>query len=233
MDSRLYNKEIDCPVCLRKFNITLVKSKISKVLERDSDFLTRYDGINPFFYEAYICESCGYAALADKFSQIMDSEIRIIKNQLTPKWTKRSFDGERNFESALQAFKLVLYNATLRNLKSVEMAKICIRIAWIYRLKKDEKELIFLSNAANYYIEAYYNERFPIDKLDEVTCMYMVAELLRRIGNLDESIQWFGRLISSPEAKKNSSILEKARDQIYLAKSQHNKEIDEVQEIDA
>lgn len=218
MNEGLYNKTIKCPVCSKSFDITKVKSKASRVASRDSDFCVYYEGINPIFYDAYVCENCGYASLSDKFETIRENDSKIIKENITPRWNKRSFVGERTVDNALEAFKLTLYNMQLRKAKSSELAKVCIRIAWMYRIKKDEKETDFLKFALKNYVETYEKESLPADKLDEFTCMYMIAELNRRVGNTEEAVKWFSRLISSPEARKNPSLIEMARDQFQLAK---------------
>lgn len=221
VDKGLYNKTISCPVCGKEFEITRVKSRAIKVLSRDSDFCVHYEEINPLLYEAIVCENCGYSALIDKFEEISDKQEKLIKNEIGSRWNKRSFAGERNLDTAIDAFKLVLYNLHVRQAKPSEFAKVCLRIAWLYRFKKDYiKEKEFLSFALKNYNDAYQNERFPVDKLDESTCAYMIAELNRRVGNFDESLKWFSRLVSSPEARKNALIINNAREQILLLKDQ-------------
>lgn len=221
MEEALYNKELVCPVCQKKFNVTKVKAKFCRVSSRDSDFCTHYEGTNPLLYDVYVCELCGYAALSDKFEEISANDSKIILEKISPRWSKRSFSGERNLDSAIEAFKLALLNLHLRKAKNSEVAKICLRIAWLYRFKNDEeKEREFLQFALKCYNDTYEKERFPVDKLDEFTCMYMIAELYRRLGNNDEAVKWFSRLISSPEARKNASLIEKAREQFQLAKDQ-------------
>ncbi|MDP4092769.1 MAG: DUF2225 domain-containing protein [Bacillota bacterium] len=217
----LYNKKIECPVCMSQFEATKVRTKAIKVASRDADFCVYYEGTNPMFYDIQVCENCGYAASSDKFEQLGDSDRKKIKENISPRWNKRSFAGERNIDAAIETFKLALLNLHVRNAKNSEKARICLRIAWMYRLKKDEKEKEFLQFTLNCYKEIYEKERLPADKLDEVTCMYMIAELNRRVGNFDESVKWFSRMISSPEARKNASLLEKARDQFQLAKDQN------------
>ena len=66
----------------------------------------------------------------------------------------------------------------------------------------------------------YQKERFPLDKLDEMTCMYIIAELFRRVGKLDDSILWFSRIVSSAAARSNPKLIDMARDQYQLAKDQ-------------
>lgn len=219
MNEHLYEKEMKCPICSKSFKVTKVKAKGCKVASRDTDFCVYYEGLNPLFYDVWICENCGYAAQAEKFEGITGNDSRKIASTITPRWNKRSFNGERTVEQAIETFKLALINLQVRGAKSSEFAKVCVRIAWLYRAKKEEeKELEFLRYALKHYTDTYEKERFPVDKLDEFTCMYMIAELHRRVGNNEESIKWFSRLISSPDARKNGNLIEMARDQFQLVK---------------
>lgn len=218
MDERIYNKEIVCPVCLEKIIITKVKSKVCKVLERETDFFVRYEGINPLLYEVWVCEKCGYASLADKFEAIPVKDTKLIAENISAKWKKRSFYGERSVDEAIEAFKLALLNLKVRNSKASEVAKVCIRLAWLNRLKNDENEKQFLGFALRSYSEAFEKERFPIDKLDEYTCMYIIGELNRRLGYTEEATRWFSRIISSPDARRNKHLLDMTRDQYLMLK---------------
>jgi hypothetical protein len=148
-----------------------------------------YENINILFYDVWVCENCGYAALQDKFEGLFTKDIKVIKENISSHWTQRSFTGERDVNHAIEAFKLALLNLKVRNAKSSEVAKVCLRIAWLYRFKQDEEEIKFLNFALKAYTDAYQNERFPLDRLDENTCMYIIAELYRRVGNYEEAIQ--------------------------------------------
>jgi len=218
MNENLYNKDVTCPVCKKKISITKVKSKACRVSSRDTDFCVYYEGLNPLWYEVWVCENCGYASQADKFEEIADRDAKALLEKLAPKWKKRSYSGERDIDNAIETFKLLLYNLQLRKAESSDYAKVCIRIAWLYRLKKDEKEKEFIGHALKYYREAYEKERFPIDKLDENTCLYMIGELNRRVGNYEEAVKWLSRLISSPDARRNPALIETAREQYQLVK---------------
>ena len=220
MDSRLYNKKITCPVCTKQFDITKVKANGCKVQSVDSDLCVRYEGINPILYDVIICEHCGYAAQTDKFESITARDAKLILENVTPRWKKRSFAGERTIDTGIEAFKLALYTLHIRSAKNSELAKVCIRLAWLYRLLENPKEKEFLEFALRNYTQAFENERFPADKLDEFTCMYMIGELHRRTGNVEEAVKWFSRIISSPDARSNRRLLENTREQYALVKAQ-------------
>jgi len=221
MNDLLYNKKIMCPVCNREIEVTKVKTKACKVSSRDTDMCVHYENLNILFYDVWVCDNCGYAALQDKFEGLFTKDIKTIKNNISSHWIKRSFAGDRDVDKAIEAFKLALLTLKVRNAKNSELAKVCLRIAWLYRFKEDgPKEIEFLTFALTSYNDAYQKERFPLDKLDEITCMYIIAELFRRVGKLDESILWFSRIVSSAEARSKPQLIEMARDQYQLAKDQ-------------
>lgn len=221
MNDLLYNKKIHCPVCNKEIEVTKVKTKACKVKSRDTDMCVHYENINVLFYDVWVCENCGYAALQDKFEGLFTRDIKTIRDKIGSHWIKRSFTGERDVEKALEAFKLALLTLNVRGAKSSEIAKVCLRIGWLYRDKGDSaKENEFLNFALESYSTAYQQERFPLDKLDEMTCMYIIAELYRRVGKLDDAIVWFSRIVSSPEARRNPKLIDMARDQYQLAKDQ-------------
>jgi len=223
MDDRLYNKKLECPVCSNKIEVTQVKKMGYRIASRDTDFCVYYEGINPILYEPWVCEFCGYAALEEDFEGISEKGKDIIKKNVTPHWRARSFTGERDYQKAIEAYKLVIVSSKYLQAKSSTLAKISMRMAWIYRLENDPKEMDYLAFALKYYADAYEKESFPIAKMDESTCMYMIGELNRRLGNIDEAVKWFSKVLNSPEARKKPTLIESTREQYQLIKEELNK----------
>lgn len=218
MNECLYNKSLVCPACGKKIEVTKVKSKDCIISSRDTDFCVYYEGINPIFYEAWVCEFCGYASLSDQFENLSYVKAKIIKNNISCNWKSRKFSGDRDIDKAIEAYKLALLSLSCIKAKASELAKVCIRIAWLYRLKEDENEKIFLNHALNCYHEVYEKEDLPVGKLDKATCIYMIAELSRRLEKYEDAMFWFNKVIALPEAKSNKTLLDNARNQYYLAK---------------
>ncbi|NMB34203.1 MAG: DUF2225 domain-containing protein [Clostridium sp.] len=223
MIESLYNKKVVCPVCQKKIEITRVRSRHCIASSRDSDFCVYYQGPNPIFYEAWVCGNCGYAAHSDDFENISYKDTKIVKENITANWKPRDFTGERDVDGAIEAFKLVLYNLCKINANPIEFAKVCLRIAWFYRIKEDIREMEFLEYALKYYTKTYETQSFPIGKLDQYTCMYMIAELCRRLEKFDDALVWFNRVISSQEARRNKMLIENAREQYRIMKEQMDK----------
>lgn len=215
----VYNSKIECPVCNSEIEYTKVRSKIIRLIKQDSDFCPHYDGENPLFYEAVICPECGYGAHITSFSNINRYEKEKVRNSITKKWHKRCFTGHRTFDDALEAFKIVLLNLNNMDGQKSEIAKICMRIAWIYRYKEEPaNEKIYLNYALTNYKEAYSQEDLTEEgKLDEYTCLYIIGELSKRLELYEESTQWLSRLImcyADPQQKARipQRLIESARD---------------------
>lgn len=224
MNEFLYKKTVKCPVCEKNFEVAKLKIKGLRVIARDTDYCTHYEGLNPLFYDIWVCEHCGYAAQSEKYEEISGRDSKMIFEKLEPKWGKRKYNGERTVDVAIETYKLALLNLQIRQAKPSEFARICLRIGWLYRFKEDtEKEMEFLKHAVKYYDDTYQREKFPVDKLDEYTCLYMIGELNRRIGNLDAAVIWLGRLLSLPNARKNPNLIEVAREQFQLVKDSLSK----------
>ncbi len=220
----IYTSSVICPICDKKLDVTKVRSKFVKLVSQDEDFCPHYEGVNPIFYEAWICNFCGYAAHSTVFSEATNHDIKCVKEKITPKWTSRSFDGERDIQQALDAFKIVLYNLQVRGASLTEFGKVCLRIAWLYRYKGEwVNEYRFLKFSYDYYRQAYSGERLGENKPDEYTLMFIIGELARRLDFKEDAVSWFGRIVSAsarPDEKKKIQprMLEETRDLIALTR---------------
>ena len=219
MDSNLYNKKIVCPICNKNIEMTKMKMNSSKLEKKDTDLCPYYEGISPLYYDICVCEECGYAEFAEKFEYVKNAECALIKKNITVHWKKHEFTGDRDLDKAIESYKVALLNYQAKNAKFSDKAKVCLRLGWLYRFKNDiEKEKTFLNHALDNFTESYSKESFPIDKMDEATCMYLIAELHLRTGNPDESLKWFGKIISNQAGRNNSKVMDMTRDRLEEVK---------------
>lgn len=218
--SLLYTKTITCPVCNKTFKSLAVKSSAYKLNSRDSDLFMRYFLINPYFYDVWICEDCGYAAMKADFLNVKSYEIDSVAENITPRWKKKNYPEIYDVNIAIERYKLSLLNYVVMKSKSSKKAVNCLKIAWMYRLidseSAKEKELLFMKESLTGFEYAYYNESFPIYGMDSFTIMYLIGELNRRVGNYDNALLWFSKVITTPGVK--SKLKEMARTQKDLAR---------------
>jgi uncharacterized protein (DUF2225 family) len=218
--SALYNKEVTCPVCGRSFKAIAIKSSAIRMLKKDSDFFIRYSTINPYFYDVWLCNSCGYAAMKVDFHTLRSAEIEAIQKSITPKWNGRMYPEVYNVHIAIERYKLSLLNYVITNSKSSKKAINCMKLAWMYRLIETddakEMELVFLNQALEGLSDAYYCEDFPIYGMDKYSAMFLIGELNRRLGHSDNSLVWFSNVITTPNVPQK--LKELARDMKDLIK---------------
>jgi len=220
--SPVYSKEVTCPVCNHVFKATAVKSSAYRMIKKDSDFFIRYSQINPYFYDVWVCNSCGYSAMKSDFHTLRSIEIEQVQKSISPKWHGRTYPDTYDVHVAIERYKLSLLNYVITNAKSSKKAINCMKLAWMYRLLETEEaeqmELMFLKQALEGLSDAYYCEAFPIYGMDKYNVMYLIGELNRRIGNTENSLVWFSNVITTPNVKQ--SLKELARDMKDLIKAE-------------
>lgn len=196
MKDHIFDKSVVCPVCNNHFKTKAVKSKSPRILSKDSDFFIRYNIANPYFYDVWICNSCGYAAMKSDFEKLRSFRQELVRSNVTPKWKPREYPAILDANMAIERYKLALLNAVLTKMPSSTKAMISLKISWMYRFLEDsEHENNFLVQALEGFNDAYINEPFPIYGLQRDSLMYLLGDLNRRIGNDDEALRWYSKAI--------------------------------------
>lgn len=196
--NHLFDKQVICPVCDSHFKTKTVKSKSPRVVSKDSDFFVRYSVANPYFYDVWICNSCGYAAMKSDFEKLKPHKKDLVLSNVTPKWKPREYSDILDEKLAIERYKLALLNAVLINLPDSTKAMISLKIAWMNRLlENSDQERLFLKQALEGFNDAYMKEIFPIYGLQRDSLMYLLGELNRRLGNDQDALVWYSKTIVS------------------------------------
>lgn len=214
----LYDKKVNCPICNNEFSTKKVRFSKLKLIERDSDFLSHYKEINPLIYSILVCPNCGYAAVEDRYKKISNDDRQIILDEISSKWCQRSFGHIRDIDSGIESQKLALYIGELLEYKKLELASLCLNIAWLYRIKEEEEEYRFLELAKELYEFSYYNESLINSNMDQLKLAYLIGELNRRLGNKEEALKWFNVVISDSDLKFNKALENLVREQWRLTR---------------
>ncbi|WP_426348412.1 DUF2225 domain-containing protein [Alloiococcus sp. CFN-8] len=209
--SAIYLKTIKCPLCHREFKEPALKTSSLRILKRDSDNFTYYKGETPYFYEVFLCNGCGYAAMNNDFNNMKDYQKEKILKNITVKWTPRAYNTPYDERIAIERYKLALITTIISEGKKSTIGMILLRIAWMYRSLGEAEELLYLKEALTALEEAYNLEEFPIYNLDELNLKYLLGELNRRLGNDIEALKYLGDVITSSKATPRLKNL--ARDQ--------------------
>ncbi len=223
----IFEKSYTCPVCDFEFKSKMVRTGKVRLGGADSDLRPKYIGVDSLKYDAIMCPHCGYTALNRYFNFIMASQAKKIKEKISSKFQTPESEGEiYSYDEAIMRYKMALLNTVIKNGKSSERAYTCLKLAWLYRGKREElikgehnkeeiaelfsQEKELLTNAYDGFVTAFSKEDFPMCGMDKNTLLYLLAELARRIDRKDECKRYLSRVLTARDA--NSRIKEKAKD---------------------
>lgn len=224
MAELLYVVEKECPLCGSVFSTTRVRNNLQMV-KQDTDFCTYYKEVNPYYYTIWVCSHCGYAAQDTYFCDVLSTAAaEKIRGFLKAKQVQIDLGGLRSREQAITSYKLAIFFAEMVMTLSSRLAGLCIKLAWLYREGNQiAEEKMALTKALEYYEKASLRERLPIGGLTEFSLQFLMGELFRRTGKLDEACNYLGRLVSDQRARSEKRTIELARECWFLAKEERNK----------
>ncbi|MCC5910248.1 MAG: DUF2225 domain-containing protein [Clostridiaceae bacterium] len=223
MEHLLYDKEINCPCCKNKFNTKKVRGRKLKVLERQTDYYVKYQDLNPIYYHVWICPKCGYSATEGEYVELNKDQIHIVKEKISNKWKQQDYGTIRTQQEAEASYKLAILTGQLLKKPKGYLGGLSLKLAWIYREMKDEREMEFLNYALDFFETSYQQEPLPVAGLDEVSLAYLIGELKRRLDDPETAIKWFAKALDHPEIKRKRQIQLMAREQWQEARAIYSK----------
>ena len=216
----LFEKSYTCPVCDNEFKSKMVRTGKVRLAGADTDLRPKYMGVDALKYDAVLCPKCGYAALNRYFNFIMARQAANIKEQISKTFSfEDKEDKVYSYDDAIMRHKLALLNTVVKNGKNSERAYTCLKLAWLYRGKREmllqqeeynkdevmelateEKEL--LTNAYEGFESAFSKEDFPMCGMDQYTLLYLLAELARRIGDNEAAARHVSKVLVGKNVQK-------------------------------
>lgn len=223
----IFEKHYTCPVCDNEFKSKMVRTGKVRLIGADSDLRPRYQGVDSLKYDAILCPKCGYAALNRYFNFVMAGQAKSIKDKISTNFKYQPEEGKiYTYDDAIARHKMALLNTVVKSGKNSERAYTCLKLAWLCRGKREllmqgehtkeeltdlaseEKEL--LVNAFEGFEVAFGKEDFPMCGMDQYTMMYLLAEMARRIGRVDEAKRYVSKVLVARDAQQR--IKDKAFD---------------------
>lgn len=225
----LFDKSYTCPVCDNEYTVKAVRAGKVKMVGSDTDLRVKYGNIDINKYDALVCPRCGYAALSRYYSLTTQPQRKLIKEQIGAnfKGLPAASGPIVTYDEAMMRMKLVLANAVVKKARNSEKAYICLKMAWLVRgrieaLESAEKltadvadnlhaeELEYTKQAYTGFVNAVQSETFPMCGMDEMTVVYLMADLARRIGEYDQALKFLSEVIVSKTAQ--GRLKERARE---------------------
>ncbi|SER71015.1 DUF2225 domain-containing protein [Lachnobacterium bovis] len=237
----LLQKAIRCPVCDKVFKTLLVKNGRIKRKESDRDLRPRFMYIDTLKYDIASCPYCGYTAMNRYFEHMSTTQVKLIKEGVCMKFTPvNEIDDqikEIDYDTAIERYKLALYNAMVKKGKISEKAYTCLKISWLYRaqienleadLEKEDctpekkasieqqldiartEEMAFYNQAYEGFEKAISSEMYPIAGMDQNTLDFLIAVMAFNLRKYEVASRGVSRLLTSTSA--TSRIKDKAYD---------------------
>lgn len=189
----LYQIKVTCGCCDSVFHTSRVRPSFKKPVKTDTDFCAYYKTVNPDYYVVRVCPSCGFASTENFGERLTDRQKQAYNEKIGNQWQKRDYGGERGAPEAMASYKLSLLSAQAIGEKDRVIAALLHHIAWLYRYDGQiEQENRFLKFALDAYVRVFETER---DSVSNARMMYLIGELNRRLGEYNEAVRWFGRVI--------------------------------------
>lgn len=221
-------KTVRCPVCDKTFKTKVVKSGKTKRLMPDDDLRPRHEHIDTLKYEVSSCPFCGYTSMNRYFSHISPTQIKLIREgvcsqiKIDPNTAKQEADDSPyDYDTAIEMYKLAIFNTMVKKGKNSEKAYECLKISWLYRgkiekmkndtpeavdnIKANEKEeQVFYEQAYEGFQKAIASEMFPMCGMDESTMDLLIAAMAFRLEKYEVASKFVSSIISSHVANANT-----------------------------
>ena len=210
-----YDKKIDCINCNHHFTTTRIRSRFVRIASHDTDFKPNYtdNNVNPTFYNVSVCPQCGFAFTDETSPYFPPGAQDVIRNSVTAKWNGRSFSAIRDIDEAIESYKLAYLSGKLKKEKPISLAGLTLRVAWLYRQKgQSDEEMRFLTIARDMYADSYSEGDYVGTQMTETRVLYLIAELSRRIGDEEEAVRGFSRVIEQQRTSIEPQIIEMAKE---------------------
>lgn len=209
-----YPKTLACPLCGTRFEALRVRDNFVEVAGRDSDLMEQHRAINALLYQVAVCPKCYFAALIDDFGGLLGDEkekIEALLKPLRPKVAGVDLKGFRDAGSASVSFELAAVCYGPRRASFRRVASMYHRLAWLARQAgHSDAERQLLKVARDGYVSSVDKNEADDPRVD-VTTMYLVADLSRRLGDPAEAGKWTSQVLNHPQIARYKMIADLAR----------------------
>lgn len=214
----LYQSKIECICCESTYMTSRVRPSFKKAVKTDTDFCGYYKtDVNPDFYVVRVCPNCGFSSTENGLERLSDLQKKQYIDKIGARWEKQDYCGERDAQQAMTCYKLALLSAQAVGEKDRVLAGILHHIAWLYRYEANQsEEKRFIRFALQAYIRVYEVEGVS---LNNAKLMYIIGELNRRIGELNDAVRWFSRVVNDKKII-DAAMIRACREQWQLIREE-------------
>jgi uncharacterized protein (DUF2225 family) len=232
MNEPIWLKEVKCPACNAVFNTPRVRPSALKVKASEPDFHKVYEDLNPLLYAVTVCPECNYGARNDDFDdKTLEYHPEIVKLAGAIKDSKKNINfqqvKELDVETAVRKHLLAITFAKhYKPEDPLTIAGLYMHISWMYREMGDkDKDIEYIKLALEYYVKTFEKGTHIPEKIGVPGIMYLAGELNRMLGNYNDAVLWFSRVVKYDQISNFPNIEHLARDAWEkITEEKHKKE---------
>lgn len=222
----LLDKGMQCPICDNVFKTRAVKNGRARRLDSDRDLRPKYEYIDPIKYDVSSCPKCGYTAINRYFGHLSGIQAKMIREEICSKFKPDSISKEvvsYTYDEAIERYKLALITTIAKKGKVSEKAYACLKLAWLYRGKKEEiiaknpelsdankasvaeaqkMEMAFYAQAFDGFIKAMSSESYPMCGMEQNTVDFLIANMAYNLKKFDVASRMVATLLTSRTVSK-------------------------------
>lgn len=201
--------ELQCPICETRFVSQAVVSTNSFGGKR-TDFHERAAGTQPLPYLVHMCNHCGYSGAERDFTEeaeITPSLKDLVITELAPIAHAPMITGSEKYEAAAKV-------AEWAGNEPRHIADLLLRAAWCCVDEGDIEAERFFRRKAAWMFEKALASFDGVTRDERAVLTYLVGELWRRVGDLEQARQWFDRVpCEVVDEQSQQWVLDAARQQ--------------------
>jgi uncharacterized protein len=205
----LLDLELTCPVCFRAFSSQAVFPTGLTARTR-TDLHEQVPGVQPLPYLVHTCMTCGYSGNDRDFGDRVHVARTIATNvwdELAPKLAAGAISGSEKYEFAAKV-------AMWRGAAPERIGELLLAAAWCCVDEGDIEAERYFRRKAAWMFEAALASWDGVAPGMRALLTYLVAELWRRVGDLEAATEWFDRVPSEVVAPVSQRwIIRAARQQ--------------------
>ncbi len=179
---------VTCPSCSHQFE-TSVLTSTNTFGPRFTDLHVQAVGFQPLVIIINTCLECGFSGYLNDFEQTLDDKVKArIQQELSPIVRRESITPPRSYAFAAQIKQW-------QQAPAMQVGDLFLRAAWCcVDTGHTDNEASYRRSAISFFEHALENDQ--VSPGDEPTVTYLVGELYRRIGQLEQAQIWFDKVLA-------------------------------------
>ena len=180
--------DLNCPICGSSFHSQAVVSTNAFGGKR-TDFHERAVSTQPLAYLVHMCSECGYSGGEHDFSGVTEVSPLVkehVLNELAP-IAPVCVTGSVKYKAAAKV-------AEWQGVEARQIADLLLRAAWCCVDENDIEAERYFRRLATWSFEQAFGGYDRVAPEERAVLTYLVAELWRRIGDIQQAKEWFERV---------------------------------------